>query len=207
MLRNVRNLLGFGIRATDGVIGTVDDLYFDDQDWTIRYFVVNTGSWLTGRKVLVSPIAISSPAWITRVLPAALTKAQVEHSPDIDTRKPVSRQNETEYLGYYGYSHYWGGSGVWGLGAYPGSLTTDGRMEERVKGHRTPETPEPDDYHLRSSNAVIGSSHRGNGWQHRSCRGPGPRRSTRGQFAILLWTRATGGAVNVCSSRHDGSKT
>ena len=156
MLRNVRSLLGFGIRATDGVIGTVDDLYFDDQDWTIRYFVVNTGGWLTGRKVLVSPIAISSPAWITRVLPAALTKAQVEHSPDIDTRKPVSRQNETEYLGYYGYLPYWGGSGVWGLGAYPGSLTTDGHMEERVKGHRTPETPEPDDYHLRSSNAVIG---------------------------------------------------
>ena len=156
MLRNVKDLLGFGIRATDGVIGTVDDLYFDDQDWTIRYFVVNTGSWLTGRKVLVSPIAISSPAWITRVLPAALTKAQVEHSPDIDTRKPVSRQNETEYLGYYGYSHYWGGSGMWGLGAYPGSLTTDGRIEERVKGHRTPETPAPDDSHLRSSNTVIG---------------------------------------------------
>ncbi len=156
MLRNVRNLLGFGIRATDGVIGTVDDLYFDDQDWTIRYFVVNTGSWLTGRKVLVSPIAISSPAWITRVLPAALTKAQVEHSPDIDTRKPVSRQYETEYLGYYGYSHYWGGSGMWGLGAYPGSLTTERSMEEKVKAHRTPGTPASDDYHLRSSNAVIG---------------------------------------------------
>jgi uncharacterized protein YrrD len=148
MLRNAKDLIGFGIRATDGVIGTVEDLYFDDQDWTIRYFVVNTGSWLTGRKVLISPVAIGSPAWITRVLPAALTRAQVEHSPDIDTRKPVSRQNETEYVGYYGYSHYWGGSGMWGLGAYPGSPPTERSTEDNA--------PVPDDYHLRSSNAVIG---------------------------------------------------
>ena len=197
MLRNVRNLVGFGIRATDGVIGTVDDLYFDDQDWTIRYFVVNTGSWLTGRKVLVSPIAISSPAWITRVLPAALTKAQVEHSPDIDTRKPVSRQNEAEYLGYYGYSHYWGGSGLWGLGAYPGGLTTERSMEEKVRVHRTSGTPAPDDYHLRSSNAVIGHH----------------IEATDGDIGhvedlvldddtwaigYLIVKLATGGAVNVC---------
>ena len=58
MMRNVKDLRGYRIRATDGLIGTVDDFYFDDQDWGIRYLVVDTGCWLSGRKVLISPAAI-----------------------------------------------------------------------------------------------------------------------------------------------------
>ena len=103
MLRNVKDLRGYAIRATDGVIGRVDDFYFDDEGWAIRYLVVDTGSWLSGRKVLISPIAVGSPDWTTQVLPVSLTRTQVEHSPDIDTRRPVSRQHEAEYFGYYGY--------------------------------------------------------------------------------------------------------
>jgi hypothetical protein len=157
MLRNVKNLRGYAIRATDGVLGTANDFYFDDEDWGIRYLVVDTGRWLSGRKVLISPIAIGSPDWTTQVLPVSLTKAQVEHSPDIDTRKPVSRQHEAEYFGYYGYPYYWGGAGLWGMGAPPGSLTTEGRIEQELKAHRTQVARAPgDDCHLRSSNAVIG---------------------------------------------------
>jgi uncharacterized protein YrrD len=156
MLRNVKDLRGYAIRATDGVIGRVDDFYFDDEGWAIRYLVVDTGSWLSGRKVLISPIAIGSPDWTARSLPVSLTKVQVEHSPDIDTRKPVSRQHEAEYFGYYGYPYYWGGAGLWGMGAYPGSLTTEGRIEAELKAHRTHMARAPDDCHLRSSNAVTG---------------------------------------------------
>ena len=93
---------------------------------------------------------------MARQLPVALTRAQVERSPDIDTRKPVSRQHEAEYFGYYGYPYYWGGAGLWGMGAYPGSLTTEDRIEEELKGHADSATATPDDCHLRSSNAVIG---------------------------------------------------
>ena len=64
MLRNFKDLRGYAIRATDGVIGKVDDFYFDDEDWGIRYLVVDTGSWLSGRKVLISPIALGSPDWM-----------------------------------------------------------------------------------------------------------------------------------------------
>lgn len=156
MLRNVKDLRGYAIRATDGVIGTVADLYFDDQDWAVRYLVVDTGGWLSGRTVLISPIAIGPPDWTTQVIQVFLTKAQVERGPDIDTRKPVSRQHEAEYFGYYGYTYYWGGAGVWGMGAYPGSLTTEGRIEEELKAHGTPAPRTPDDSHLRRSNAVIG---------------------------------------------------
>ena len=92
MLRNVRHLRGYAILATDGAIGEVEDLYFDDDRWAIRYLVVDTGSWLPGRKVLISPHAIGRPDWMAQQLPVTLTKAQVEGSPDVDTRKPVSRQ-------------------------------------------------------------------------------------------------------------------
>jgi hypothetical protein len=156
MLRNVKDLRGYAIRATDGVIGKVDDFYFDDQDWGIRYLVVETGSWLSGRKVLISPIALGHAGWMGRQLPVALTRAQVERSPNIDTRKPVSRQHEAQYFGYYGYPYYWGGAGLWGMGAYPGSLTTQGRIEEHLKAQA--DAPGvPDDCHLRSTNAVIGN--------------------------------------------------
>jgi sporulation protein YlmC with PRC-barrel domain len=156
MLRNVKDLRGYGIRASDGVIGKVDDFYFDDETWAIRYLVVDTGTWLSGRKVLISPIALGHAGWMGRQLPVALTRAQVERSPDIDTKKPVSRQHEAQYFGYYGYPYFWGGAGLWGMGAYPGSLTAQGRIEEDLKAHASHATPPRDDCHLRSTNAVIG---------------------------------------------------
>jgi hypothetical protein len=156
MLRNVKDLRGYAIRAIDGVIGKVDDFYFDDDTWAIRYLVVDTGTWLSGRKVLISPIALGHAGWMGRQLPVALTRAQVERSPDIDTKKPVSRQHEAQYFGYYAYPFYWGGAGLWGMGAYPGSLTAQGTINEDLKARASHAAPTRDDCHLRSSNAVIG---------------------------------------------------
>ena len=119
MLRNVTHLKGFAIRAMDGEIGTLDQFYFDDESWAIRYLVVNTGGWLSGRLVLVSPIALRQAEWESKRLDVALTKKQIENSPPIDTHKPVSRQHEALYLGYYGYPYYWGGPFMWGLASYP----------------------------------------------------------------------------------------
>ena len=76
MLRNVNQLRGYAIHATDGIIGEVDDLYFDDEDWAIRYLVVDTGRWLPGRKVLISPLAICHPDWMAQQLAVSLTKAR-----------------------------------------------------------------------------------------------------------------------------------
>jgi len=121
-LRSLQDLDGFAIRATDGMIGHVKDFYFDDRSWVVRYLVVETGGWLSSRKVLISPVAVGQPDWSQRVLPVSITKEQVKNSPDIDTDKPVSRQLEMQYLGYYGYPYYWAGDGLWGQGAYPGML-------------------------------------------------------------------------------------
>ena len=117
MLRSMSHLEGYAVEATDGTIGHVKDFYSDDEAWVIRYLVVDTGSWLSGRNVLISPIAIGHPKWARRTLPVSITKEQVQISPDIDTKKPVSRQHGMEYSGYYGYPYYCGGAGL-----YPGMM-------------------------------------------------------------------------------------
>lgn len=125
MLRNLDDLTGYALRATDGDIGTVKDFYIDDGRWTVRYLVVETGTWLASRKVLVSPVSLGAPNHEDRVLTVSITREQVRNSPDIDTDKPVSRQHEIDYLGYYGYPSYWDGAGIWGAGALPGLMMPD----------------------------------------------------------------------------------
>ena len=120
MLRSAKEMEGYAVGATDGDIGHVKDFYFDDKAWVIRYLVVETGGWLSSRKVLVSPIAIGTPDWQQRHLPASISQEQIRKSPDIDTDQPVSRQHEIRVSGYYDYLPYWGGAGLWGGGMYPG---------------------------------------------------------------------------------------
>ena len=122
MLRDASELQGLIIRATDGELGEAKEFYFDDESWAIRYFVVETGGWLGGKKVLISPYAIARTDSNASHINVALTKKQVEESPGIDTHLPVSRQHEVAYLGYYGYPYYWGGPYLWGPGYYPSGL-------------------------------------------------------------------------------------
>ena len=93
MLRQTKDLQDLAISATDGAIGDVKDFYFDDEAWAIRYIVVETGSWLSSRKVLISPIAAEKPDWAAKLLPVRLTREQVKNSPAIDTDMPFTRQH------------------------------------------------------------------------------------------------------------------
>jgi len=122
MLRTLKELHDYTIGAVDGAIGQVTDLFLDDEAWVVRYLVVDTGGWLSGRKVLISPMAIGEPNWAGQLLPVSITKEQVKNSPDVDTDKPVTRQHELEFSGYYDYPYYWGGGGYWGVGMYPGTM-------------------------------------------------------------------------------------
>lgn len=108
MLRSANILRGYALRARDGDIGKVDDFLFDDHSWAVRYLVVDTGNWLTGRKVLVLPAALDVPDWKTEVLTVKVTKQQIEDSPPLAADKPVSRQKEAELYRYYGWPIYWG---------------------------------------------------------------------------------------------------
>ncbi|MGA9058720.1 MAG: PRC-barrel domain-containing protein, partial [Terriglobia bacterium] len=151
MLRNVNHLKGFAIRASDGEIGTVEQFYFDDETWALRYLVVNTGDWLPGRLVLLSPIALRQVEWQSKRLDVALTKKQVEDSPLIDTHKPVSRQHEAVYLGYYGYPYYWGGPNLWGLTSYPAGLAVQREAVTEAEAAQARAGKESADSHLHST--------------------------------------------------------
>src|SRR2546428_4906099 len=107
MLRAVSEMKGLNIAATDGDIGSVKDFSFDDRTWTMRYLVVDTGSGLRGRQVLISPMAIRRSTADQVFL--GLTKDEVENSPPVDTDKPVDRQQETTLSQYYRYPYYWEG--------------------------------------------------------------------------------------------------
>jgi hypothetical protein len=145
----------------------VTDFLFDDEAWVVRYLVVDTGSWLSSRMVLISPISIGEPTWTDRTLPASITKEQVKNSPDIDTDKPVSRQYELGYFGYYGYyPYYWGASGLWAASDYPNTLLMGlGRAgadvepqtvaADRARVAREVDQHRNDDPHLRSVSAVM----------------------------------------------------
>jgi hypothetical protein len=142
------------IKARDGEIGEVDDFYFDDESWAIRYLVVDTGNWLPGRKVLISPISLGKADLSHQWLDVELTKKQIEDSPSIDTDKPVSRQYEASYYDYYGYPYYWTGPHLWGPAAYPGPLMMPERTQAEAEALRREQ--ESADPHLHSSSEVAG---------------------------------------------------
>jgi hypothetical protein len=107
MLRSINQLFGTKLGAADGEIGHVKDFYFDDRNWAIRYLVADTGSWLPGRQVLLSPYSVGRLDQAEKILRVNLTRKQIEDSPSIDLHKPVSRQYEEEYYRYFGWPYYW----------------------------------------------------------------------------------------------------
>jgi len=124
------------IHATDGELGSVDHFLFDDETWAIHYWAVKTGGWLSGRQVLISPLSVLRADWQSKRLDVTLTKKQVENSPDIDTEKPISRQHEMVFLGYYGYPYYWEGSAsLPPSAAEDDSVNSHLRSSEEVSGY------------------------------------------------------------------------
>jgi sporulation protein YlmC with PRC-barrel domain len=151
MLRRVNELRNYTMGASDGDIGKIDDVYFDDQGWTVRHLVVDTGHWLPGRRVLIPPRAIERIDPTTQRLMTNLRMRQVEDSPGIDSAKPVSRQYEQDLYGYYGYPFYWGGPYLWGPIIYPTAPPPESYEAERLASDRP-----SGDTHLRSARDVSG---------------------------------------------------
>jgi len=155
MLRSLKVLQGYTVRATDADIGQVHDFYFHDGTWLIRYLVVDTGHWLPGRKVLIPPGALRKPSWTAFAFPVALTRGQVEKSPDIDTDKPVSRQQELDLHNHFGWPAYWLDPGLGpGLSPLPAMVPT-ALIPESTESAATA-TEAKAGSHLRSVREVMG---------------------------------------------------
>jgi hypothetical protein len=157
VLRSTRQLHGYRIAASNGLIGSIDDFYFDDQQWTIRYLVVDTGKWLPGRRVLLSPAVLGQPNWSEQLIDTPLTREQVKDSPDIHAHKPVSRQHELAYLRYYSVPPYWTGPELWGTAAFPMRVTPmDYAAVDRAIDTERARAEAQGDTQLRSTREVSG---------------------------------------------------
>ena len=141
------------------------DFYFDDQNWTVRYLVADTGLWLAGREVLISPHAFPE-GFRGKILRVNLTRKQIEDSPPIESHKPLSRQYEEEYHRYYGWPYYWQGGGLWGMSGFPilelppkplpsEPDTMSGPQPERADAHLR-NTQAVNGYHLQATDGIIG---------------------------------------------------
>jgi hypothetical protein len=156
MLQSIKQLYGNKLGASDGDIGQIKDFYFNDHTWAVRYVVADTGNWLPGRQVLISPHAFGSVYPVGKALLVKLTRKQIEDSPAIETHKPVSRQYEEDYHRYYGWPYYWEGDGLWGgMRGFP-VLELPPKFASVEPPAATGPKPERADAHLRSTQAVNG---------------------------------------------------
>ncbi len=112
MLRTYTALKYCPLDAREGEIGAISDVFFDDTDWVIRYFVVTTSGWLLGRRVLISPGFLGAIDPAEGKVAVDLTRDQVKHSPDVNTDRPITRGEELAHHRYYGTPIYWGGFGI-----------------------------------------------------------------------------------------------
>jgi PRC-barrel domain len=211
MLRSVKSLEGYIVGASDGPIGHVQDFFFDDQSWVVRYLVVETGGWMKSRRVLISPVALRGPEWTARLLPVDITKEQVRNSPAVDTELPVSRQHEVQYADYYGYPSYWEGAkhgkvgsrkdpiapGYDVIGSIQAKRAEQAALVARASGSKN------DDPHLRSCRAVMRYLVRAKDGEVGEVNGMLLDDATWN--IRYLVARATGGVVIRCSLRRAGS--
>lgn len=107
MMLAISGLKGFTILASDGQMGKVVDFLFDDSKGALRWLVVECGSWLRGRRVLVHPSAVSITNLDNQTFEVKMNKSQVEGSPLWISDEPVSSQMESRICDYYGWDPLW----------------------------------------------------------------------------------------------------
>ncbi|HEY0056648.1 MAG TPA: PRC-barrel domain-containing protein [Pedobacter sp.] len=179
MLQSIHKLIGYTLGASDGEIGKIRDFYFDDESWKVRYLVVETGGWLSNRKVLLSPAALEMPHRDAEAFPVNLSKDQIKNSPDIDTDKPVSKQQEEELHRHYSWpDNDRAGVGFMTTGMVGGVIAPGVPFEERIAIEVAKEGKDSEDLfdqnnsqnstenlsgdkHLRSYKATIGHAVKG----------------------------------------------
>ena len=160
MLNKAKTLTGYKLNSRDGEIGKVKEFYFDDKYWTVRYLVADTGDWLTGRQVLISPYALGFVNKGEQTIVVDLTKKQIEDSPSLNTDKPVSRQFEESYYGYYRWPMYWTGPYLWGYDPHLERVREKWRQSaEREKAAWDPHlrsTHDVDGHHIQAADGEVG---------------------------------------------------
>lgn len=156
----MQDLKGERIVANDGHVGSVKDVYFDDERWAVRYLVVDTGEWLPGREVLISPACVPPQQSGENEIRVALTREQVKNAPDTSADPPLSRLQEAAHARYYGYPYYWAGPYLWGTAPVPVPWQTSAAAQRGVDREHEEVAQMAEqrarESHVRSSAEVVG---------------------------------------------------
>lgn len=155
MFNSLNEIIGYKIQATDDDLGKLDEVYFDDETWFVRYLIVQTGKFLADRRVLISTVVSGKPDHVSKHIPVSLTSERVRNSPDIDTKKPVYRQHEEELNAYYDWPTYWQGS-MAGLDTYVMPPVYPPIADKDLTAPNLSDTSSENDPHLRSSRHIKG---------------------------------------------------
>jgi len=150
--------MGFGSWHPKVRSGKIKDIYFDGHRWVIRYLEVDTGGWLKGRRVLISPLSVESLDWDRDQAIVRLNRRQVEDSPNIDSAKPVSRQQEAALADYYSHPYYWSGPNICGAAALP-TMVDSAAVKSAGDPNYSKDSRHDDtggDMHLRGKDEVVG---------------------------------------------------
>jgi hypothetical protein len=153
MIDRATDLIGMKAKATDGDIGVINNLYFDDERWVIRYLICYTDEWVEKRWVLVSPLSIIRISDEESKVYVNLTQFEIAKSPDVSFKKPISRRFELKYSQHYQFPIYWMGGRLWGPTMNPVLLSKNSITPDEEKKALEENS---DESHLRSVNEVIG---------------------------------------------------
>src|SRR5262245_31824128 len=148
MLHLAHKIAGATVHGTDGDIGTVEDFYFEEDRWTVRYLLVDTGKWFSGKRVLISPMSVQN-GWGRAGVKVGLTKDQAWNSPEFQEGE-LSRTGETSVLAYYGYPDYWGAASIWGNYDSPTAFVAGAVSEKTAASDPPASGVDPEARHLRS---------------------------------------------------------
>lgn len=154
MLYFTSKLKTYNIHATDGEMGKIKDVYFDDKKWAIRYAVVDTRKWLPGRRVLLSPTSFLNMNNESESLEVNYHKGEIRNSPEIPDEQAISKDVEHSIAGYYGWNRYWTGNMLWG----PQDRPLENVKNEEIRQEETRFNQQLDDqqeYDLRSEDETL----------------------------------------------------
>jgi uncharacterized protein YrrD len=78
-----KGLLGAKVETQDGIIGTISDLYFDDDDWQVRIMAIDASNRSQYPIQYASPNSAVSYDIDKGIIQLSLTRADLVHDPQI----------------------------------------------------------------------------------------------------------------------------
>ena len=151
MLRSLKDLIGYEVVCPEGLIGRVEDFYFDNREWFIRYLVVNINNLAPGKKVLITPdMFVDRPDWDSRSFGVSISKEAAMKSPDIGSAKPITRSMEKQVHDYFSQPYYWTAA-AYTSPPMPGII---GSEETPLEPEQSPDVLE-NETHLHSFNDLL----------------------------------------------------